>query len=464
MDASSLVALCESLPEIKQLLSCVRRLRVLVGLRGGVVRNLAMADQRGSGSYDSLYDFVDPFGDIDLVVMDDVKPAVISRVLSAEIPFADCHFWHLQTFEEAKALAEKERAVAADGLVIWVDGSEDKVRVDAIAGEVGKIIAQPMHPISRPAFRGEVSAAAIASVIKLARTQSQIEDTVRFLIDPIAQLADAMRRARERQRLPGRRSLLEAEIEMAQLFLTVPNWSQASAVQGQFREILIRSEEWAPERSALRQMLALNPSSGLRVGAALYRSWAGGRLKLEFTTAGPGETEGIGANRSRTPWTRLRVQNRNDGTCCPFTDFEEGIAVVGWRSTLPDATREDQKLSEQEYGLLGFPVRPAQTAESVLQRNRRIPMLGYVRKGTSIVMRVDPAFLKAITGGRFTSFIVGLVSVAAAEGMGVQQTNLPLKLAPEGEAASEDDEGVKKAKAAAWNKRKVILRGEPVRS
>jgi len=46
---------------------CAHRFGLSVGLTGGVVRNIVVADSKTASEDNSLYDFVDPFGDIDIV-------------------------------------------------------------------------------------------------------------------------------------------------------------------------------------------------------------------------------------------------------------------------------------------------------------------------------------------------------------------------------------------------------------
>lgn len=467
MNAATLRELFESLPEIQALMQCARRLGVAIGLRGGVVRNMLLTEGADSGRFDSLYDFVDPFGDIDLVVTDDAKESVLARALFAEVPFADCHFWDLQTVESGVAAAKREGSVAADALTVWFDGQDDhraETRLDATESDVKRILDAPMRPLRPLTVAAAVSPAAIARFVKFARIQIQMESSERVLVEPLARFADRFRRlVHDRQRPLSRRTTLDIEIELAQMLMTAPDWRGATALQGQLREVL--TDDWLREGSALRQMLTVRPGRDTRIGAALYKPSMQAPPKLEFMSAEAEDARTGDANRSRIPWTHLRLKNQKDGTCCPYSDFEEGIAVVAWRNTGGEATRLDQQLSEEEYGLVAYPIAPTQSLQEVLGRNRRIPMLGYVRKGRSIVTRVDPAYLKMITGGRFSTFMVGLVSVLTSGEIETPQTNPPITLAPEGEKTVEDETGKQKkpgSKEEEWKKRRKILVGEPV--
>lgn len=467
MKPSTLREIFESLPEIQALLQCARRLRVRIGLRGGVVRNMLLSEGAEPARYDSFYDFVDPFGDIDLVIAGDAEESVFVRALFADVPFADCHVWHFQTAEDGAMAARREASVAADALTVWFDGREDAsnaIRLDATELDVERILEEPSNPIRAMTLTVELSPATIARFIKFTRIQLQLESSARALIEPLAFFADRFRRlVRERQRPLSPRSTREAEIELAEVFMTAPDWRQAIAVQGQLTEIFLG--DWLQENSLLRQMLTVRPAVNARIGAALYKPSATDPLRFEFTTA-EGEEVGVGeADRSHIPWTRLQLKNRNEGTCCLYSDFEDGIAVIAWRNTEAEATKRDQRLSEEEYGLVAYPIPPAQSMKEVLRRNRQIPMLGYLRKGRSIVTRLDPAYLKVITGGRFSTFMVGLVSVPAVGGVETPATNPPIASAPEGEVAGkgeprEEERSLNKEEER--KKRRKILVGEPV--
>jgi hypothetical protein len=437
MDTSTLVRLFASFPEMRALMRCANRLGVTIGLRGGLIRNVLLAEGTVSGRYDSLYDFVDPFGDIDLVVTDDIKQSILARALFAEVPFADCHVWDLQTVDAGETAARREGSVAADRLVLWFDpedGGKGNLRLGATDSDVIEILRGPARPTISLNFRTELRPIQISRFIKFARTQMQIESPARPLIEPLAQFANQFRRLFHSRRSPlSPRTRLQTEIELAQLLMTAPDWRQVSAFVGQLREILLG--DWLPEVSTLRQMLTtVDSRREMRVGSAVYKSWAQAPLMVEFVTAEVEDNRPGDSNRSRIPWTRLQLVNRSDGTCCPYSDFEDGIAVVAWRNTGSEATRQDQLLHEEEYGLVAHPVAPTQSLTDVLSRNRRIPMLGYVRKGRSIVMRLDPAYLKLITGGKFSTFMVGLVSVLTSGGINTPETEPPKALAPEGEA------------------------------
>jgi hypothetical protein len=210
--------------------------------------------------------------------------------------------------------------------------------------------------------------------------------------------------------------------------MTAPEWGEIELIRRQLRDVLVG--RWLSERAALHRMLMFQPAIEGRVGAILYKPSARSPLKLEFTTS---ESQEDNSNLSPIPWTTFILDNRAERPCCPYVDFEDGIAVVAWRHTTNEGTRKDQTLLEADFGLLAYPIAATQSPIEVLKRNRRIPMLGFVRKGRSIVTRFDPAYLRMITGGRHATFIVGLVSVPAIGGVYPSVPEPPVSLAPSGE-------------------------------
>src|ERR1039458_2304366 len=114
MNSSELLAILESLPEIQLFLDCAERLNLRFGLTGGVLRNIVLAGTRGQATFASLYSFVDPFGDIDIIVLDETYQGCLAQALFTSVPFADCHFWDFRTESDAAGAAARHGLVAPD--------------------------------------------------------------------------------------------------------------------------------------------------------------------------------------------------------------------------------------------------------------------------------------------------------------------------------------------------------------
>jgi len=76
VDLPVLIKSLESLPEIRAVMRCASHFKVRVGICNGVLRNILLADPNTLVENPSLFDFVDPFGDIDLVFHDETADGV----------------------------------------------------------------------------------------------------------------------------------------------------------------------------------------------------------------------------------------------------------------------------------------------------------------------------------------------------------------------------------------------------
>lgn len=455
MNAQQLVKVFNSFPEVQILHDCVRRLGIRMGLRGGVLRNVVMSESGQSSHYDSLYNFVDPFGDIDIVVPKQADQNRLVRAVFAEVPFADCHVWDFQSERSAELAARKMESVAADRLILWID---DKVNLGAISGDVEKILNRPAQ--GERALLGQVDvgnpAVQLLQLVKHARIQLQSPEEFKSLELDLGESVDGLREPfrawRPSRRLPLWQGVLSRlEIELAQLLLNAADWSQATS----FVRHVARSAagEWLGGSGALRTVFTPELEKSARVGAAVYRPRARAVQRVEVMTAGPDESRPGDPNWSRIPWTRLTLSNLNEGTCCPYSDFEEGIAVIAWRNSEAEATLRDHALQEQEYGAVARPSMPGQSKEEESAVEDLIPLSGHTRKGRSIAIRVDPAYLKLITGGRHSTFLVGLVPVTSSGSTGMAEQAVPEALSPQGESSkkpvqSDDAAKVKKENEA----------------
>jgi hypothetical protein len=115
LELAALVNLLQSLPEIRALMRCAHRYKVRVGLSGGVLRNILIADPNTIFDDRSLFDFVDPFGDIDLVFHGRTNDGVFLQALLSEIADADSHVWDSQT-PEARARSNERSSHAVGTL------------------------------------------------------------------------------------------------------------------------------------------------------------------------------------------------------------------------------------------------------------------------------------------------------------------------------------------------------------
>src|SRR5256885_10641901 len=108
-----------NLPEIQVLLRCAERCQIRFGLRGGILRNTVLGEVNSDNRTPSLYEFVDPFSDIDLIVEHEQDWAVLSRALTSSLPFAGFHRWEADTHEAVRVAADRYEAIPVDRLILW---------------------------------------------------------------------------------------------------------------------------------------------------------------------------------------------------------------------------------------------------------------------------------------------------------------------------------------------------------
>jgi len=439
VNANQWIEVLSSLPEIQALLECGHRSGVRFGLRGSVIRNLVLSEGQDFGKYDSLYDFVDAFGDIDVVALNESDQNSLARILYQTVPFADFHIWDFGLAREAEKTAIRRGVVAADQLVLWFDGrGDERLRLGAFEGSVADILGDPSRLRRGLNLRADTGNAIgdLLQAVKAARVQLQVvgkpRTSAREFGDELGHLGERLR-----SWTPGRRQSLwrgrvsRLEIELAQLILNAADWPQTLKFLGQMKDSI--SGEWLSGSEPLGMMLSGNPERSARLGMALYRPQAGASYRFEVTTSAAEEEATSNQFRSRIPWTRLTLQNPKESSCCPYSDFEEGIGVIAWRSSGGERTRKDQELRAQDYGVVGRPAVGARQNVSGFDDDHLIPMSGYTRKGRSIAIRLDPAYLKLITGGRYSTFLVGLLPTSSAGDVEVFKPRHPSTSGPGGD-------------------------------
>jgi hypothetical protein len=446
--ASEWLEILQSMPEIRTLSECSRRAGIRFGLRGGVVRNLVLSEGREFGAYDSLYDFVDPFGDIDLIALSESDQNSLARILYQSVPFADFHSWDFGLAGQAERTALRRGVVAADRLVLWFDGQQEgKLTLDSFGGEVDKILYEPgrlQRERNRPAG-GRNVIEDLLRTMKAARVQLQALNesgvVARHFSDEVGEIGERLRSWKpERRQSLWRGRVSRVEIELAQLILNAPDWPQTLRFLTELKNNI--SGEWLATSEALSTMLSSDVERSTKLGMALYRPHAGASYRFEVNTSSEepssNETDAPGNEfRNRVPWTRLTLRSTKESTCCTYSDFEEGIGVIAWRTLGGEGMRGDQELNAQDYGVAARPALGAAENWQKFDQGDLIPMSGYTRKGRSIAIRFDTAYLKLITGGRYSTFLVGLLRVSDAQDVESSGTSNPGFPGPQGERLTE---------------------------
>jgi hypothetical protein len=444
MNSTDLLAILESLPEIQLFLDCAERLGLRFGLTGGVLRNIVLGATYGRKAFDSLYSFADPFGDIDVIALDEMRQGQLAQALFAMVPFADCHPWDFRTEAAAARSAVGHGLVAADWLILWIDGKKRDLSLGTFRSDVGAVLNRPLQPQRAVTSRfGSANAPfELLQAIKYARIQLRSleqdapnEGEWYSFIDGLREPLQSSGLAR---RPPLWRGILSRlEIEMTQLLLDAASWSGACVFLNRLGTVIPR--DWLGGPGALGTILRPELERSTRIGATLYRPRPRAALRLSLVTEGYGENQPSVSHESRIPWTGLELSGISQPTCCRYADFEEGIAVIAWRDSSPEGTHRDENLEPKEYGLVAGPATPGQRALDPTDVDNLIPISGYTRKGRSIAVRIDPAYLRLVTADRQSRFLIGLVPISSSEETESGRRTEPRRLDPESERRGENE-------------------------
>src|SRR5439155_1345208 len=150
--------------------------------------------------------------------------------------------------------------VAADWLILWIDGEKRELSLDAFGSDVDTILDQPLQP-QRFVAQQVVSANApfrLLQAVKYARIQlmplEQAATTEAELFDLIDGLREPLEARGLARRPPLWRGIIpRLEIEMAELLLDAANWSRACALSNRLSNAVPR--DWLAQPGALRTIL-----------------------------------------------------------------------------------------------------------------------------------------------------------------------------------------------------------------
>ena len=122
---SEILAELSSFSESHVLLECARLSGLRFALRGGIVRSLIVASALGknfpipSAYRESLFDLVDPFSDIDVVVDELVHWSRISTFIANALPLASYFRWEVSSLRQVTRLADTYERIPLDRFLLW---------------------------------------------------------------------------------------------------------------------------------------------------------------------------------------------------------------------------------------------------------------------------------------------------------------------------------------------------------
>jgi hypothetical protein len=386
-------------------------------LRGGVLRNYLFGFAAEKVAAKDFYEFVDPFSDVDLVVDSAGDWPQLAQAISESIPFAGFHHWEAQTTTDLHETSKRFTLIPADRLVVWFDGRQgDPARVflEGLDVDVEETVRHPALRFQM-AEPSEPNAAftQILDVLRLARYAFAFPH-----IPAGFEPADLLRRTAVRKRLEFLPPFAEKqfslelrrlELAVLDLVVTAIDLKTVFAFLDECRREL--PPAWL-ERSRLLSSIFYQSSLdvGAGIGVVLYKPGPQSALRTRIFNDTKSAPPALANTKSLIPWLRLPSFGHNPNDCCNYRDFENGVATVAWRlkghagafldfresgfaavaAVLPSAKEYGQGRGQEPIGL---------------------SLPGFVRKGQSLVLRIDHSYVRAYLN-RNASFYLGLVPVS----------------------------------------------------
>jgi hypothetical protein len=415
-------------PEIRVLQTCAQRRRVRFGLYGGVVRNLLLTfhDWSQKNQEPSLYDLIDPFSDIDVLVDDAEDWSSAWEAIADSLPFAGFFRWEAQLWNIASnSIFEM---IPVDRFILWIDGRTGEkadltfggLGIDPFKAWEGHLKGEHPDPFPEEWLRRRNRRELILTLLKLVRYMHEYspEDSLVFsnanrayatkALDVLPGNVEAMARS-------IRKSFqLRMEIAVLDCLFTTRFWkeslSQISTIGRYFDYGFIRASRLLEITFDERRHLEGAPL----VGAVVHRPGLNRGVRVEIHAPDePLDLTTAGMPPSVIPWTAVLVEDPNaQSDCCRYRDFRFGTAVIAWRTPQNPAPMVPSGAS-QDNGVVAV-ISAAPRYGDPLYALRAISIPGLIHSGTSVVLRIDHGYVRSIAG-RDLSFPVGLVRMNAGE-------------------------------------------------
>ena len=414
---TELIEFLRQVPDIRVLLTCANRCGVRFGLRGGIVRHLLFSFQQIDPNAISLYDFVDAFSDIDVVVERRSDWPILQQAVSSSLPFAGFHRWEVEILEKVLAIAKSYTVFPVDRIIIWIDGRErdrPAIQLDGILVDANSVILRPSFDPDFSEQRGfpGKSMAGIMTVLRFARYYFQfpeyrrefspgaIENTLKVPMEAIPEVATSMV------------NLNRIELAVLHVLFNAREFHQAISFLDSVRRWI--PGRWLEISQVLRTLFGPRFASASFIGASVYRPGPSLPLRNRLLTKKGEVASASGGIRSVIPWTTLSSQADQDDACCRYRDFSAGPAVVAWRRASPTPLAAELR-SVEDYGVVVVRQSPRGYIGSRLREaSAGVPIPGFIRIGSVLTIRLDHGYVRAISGGNVV-FRVGLAETISHE-------------------------------------------------
>lgn len=382
-----------------------------------MLRNLLFNYESQKPNGASLYDFVDPFSDIDLVVQSPSDWSRLAAAIAESIPFASFHRWEAQTEEILQTTSAHFQTIAADRLLAWFDGTkelEPTVQLEGLEVEVRSLVERPTIQVAPDLYIHNTERRPLdrlLDALRVARYLLAFEDIPRNM--EAAELLSSLKNqdTTELNEMPqGAQRILDRqrlELSILDLVFTARRWKSVQQVLQICRERI--PSIWLESSRLLSTVFyksGLDGGSG--IGALLYRPSTTSHLQSRLFNDAREAPERLRGIRSAIPWVRLRSNGHKPNDCCNYSDFQNGVATAAWRGK--DSDLDFSQLNPSRFATAAAPV----TSRALYVRNQKeldqsvIPIPGFVRSGPTLVLRFDHGYVRALMD-RNVSFYLGLL-------------------------------------------------------
>jgi hypothetical protein len=382
------------------------------------VRHLLFSYQHINPETISLYDFVDTFSDIDLVVDRDSDWPNLQQAIGGSLPFSGFHRWEVEELERVVAVEKSYVSFPIDRIIVWIDGREadsEAIQVKGLAINVESVISSPtLDPDLSAHFHAvpESGMAAVLTLLRFGRYYFQFPQG-RSQFTP-----ETMERS-----LPGPREITHSEtavalnlkrVELAVLHVMFNARELRQAIS--FLNDVSRRfpPVWFERSRILRTFSSERFANANLIGAAVYTPSSSLPLRARLFTRKGAVARASGEVNSVVPWTILSSLGEQERGCCRYRDFSAGPAVIAWRDVSAGPLLRGLGNLEN-YGVVARLQGSAGYNGSPPTSSMAVPIPGFVHVGSAIAIRLDHGYVRAISSGNAV-FSVGVVRTMSGEG------------------------------------------------
>jgi hypothetical protein len=405
VEESELIDRVNSLEETSVLLECSKRAKRRFGLRGGFLRNFLLSEQVKA----SLFDYIDPFSDLDCVVERREDWPELSSSLASSLTYTGFYRWEVQTLQRIAANFRKYPTLPSERLIVWFDGTSEKpgISLESLGDNLRSDLSAEQLP---SAFRsGELDRPFWDRVLVLLR---RMRTLYQFAGDPDVRSTLAQFNAETPEYPPTPLTIDRLQILLASLAMTS---IRLSLVIETLRVLDEMTRHAIAQRGGQigRMLLDRSIDQSSQVTTSIYRGRRRRlRIDMQVQQANP-ENDRINSLRPLIPWTLFR--SPYDPSCCEYDDFRFGVGVVASRGASPASLRQIEAAE-----IVALPIESPMEELYLFDPDSTpffefLPLPGIlVQSAQSIVLRVDHAFPAAYLG-RPTAFFTNALAPEDAQ-------------------------------------------------